>query len=217
MATLDLGCGPGYATRALASDSAPAVVVGVDHSSRVLKAAQEQEPMANLSFLQADLLDIPLESNTFDYAWSHLVLQHLPDPATALQEARRLVRPAGRVVVVEPVQPSPVAHPPLPALEALWAAVEERQRAAGGDPGLGDRLELLLQSQGLALEKVMVWARIARGIHLVEFNSAAYSRGLLANVDERLLEDASQALEEWRRQPGAEVCIDLKVVIGSVP
>jgi SAM-dependent methyltransferase len=54
-----------------------------------------------VTFREADLLQLPFESMTFDLAWCSYVLHHISDPVDAARELRRVVRPGGRVVVRE--------------------------------------------------------------------------------------------------------------------
>jgi len=94
----DLGCGTGH----VASLVAPFVrtVIGVDASAAMLGAAREGAP-ANVTLRQGTLEALPIRDAEADVALLVLVLHHVPDPARALAEAARVVRPGGRVVVVD--------------------------------------------------------------------------------------------------------------------
>lgn len=96
----DLGCGTG----ALTAELAPRVarVIAVDQSAAMLRAARRRtEGLANVELHEADLARIPLEGGSCDAALLVLVLAYLEDPAPALAEAVRIVRPGGRVAVVD--------------------------------------------------------------------------------------------------------------------
>jgi 2-polyprenyl-6-hydroxyphenyl methylase/3-demethylubiquinone-9 3-methyltransferase len=92
---VDLGCGGGFLSLGLAELGAN--VVGVDLSRAALGAAREQARLCGLRvrFLCADVADCPLESENFDFALLHDVLEHVEDPRRVLAEAARLVRPGG--------------------------------------------------------------------------------------------------------------------------
>lgn len=94
----DLGCGTGH----VASLVAPFVdtVIGVDASAGMLAAARESAP-ANVSLRQGALEALPVRDGEVDVALLVLVLHHVPDPARALAEAARAVKPGGRVIVVD--------------------------------------------------------------------------------------------------------------------
>lgn len=96
----DLGCGTG----AVAADLAPRVarVIAVDQSAEMLRAARRRlGKLPNVEIHEARLEALPLADATCDAALAVLVLSYLEDPAAALREALRILRPGGRLVVVE--------------------------------------------------------------------------------------------------------------------
>ncbi len=98
----DLGCGTGALSAALA----PAVsrVIGVDRSADMLRAARRRTAgLPNVELRRGALEDLPLEDASADAALLVLSLGWADDPARALSEAARALRPGGRVVVVDAV------------------------------------------------------------------------------------------------------------------
>lgn len=98
----DLGCGTGNAAELLA----PVVkkVVAIDQSEAMLVAARSRlEQFKNIEFVRGDLEKIPLASATVDVAAMMLVLHHISEPAAALAEANRIVRPGGALVLLDMV------------------------------------------------------------------------------------------------------------------
>lgn len=96
----DLGCGTGAMTAILA----PHVkhVIGVDASEEMLDAAKARLALsANIEFRKGSLEALPLEAVSVDAATLMLVLHHLPSPAEALAEAARVLKPGGRVLIVD--------------------------------------------------------------------------------------------------------------------
>jgi len=96
----DLGCGTG----ALASELAVQVekVFAVDQSSAMLATARKVlAAHANVEIHEAPLEALPLADRSCDAAIASLVLAYLDHPAPALGEAFRILRPGGRLVVVE--------------------------------------------------------------------------------------------------------------------
>lgn len=96
----DLGCGTGQ----MAALVAPHVgrVIAVDGSSDMLQAARERlDGVANVEFRTGALEALPIDEAQLDVALVALVLHHLADPATALNEVARVLRPGGRVLIVD--------------------------------------------------------------------------------------------------------------------
>jgi len=96
----DLGCGTGQISEALA----PFVrrVVAVDRSRAMLKAARHRlGAHPNVELRHGALEALPIDDALLDAAALGLVLVHLPDPAAVLREAARVLRPGGRVLVID--------------------------------------------------------------------------------------------------------------------
>jgi ArsR family transcriptional regulator len=96
----DLGCGTGQLTETIA----PCVrrVIAVDGSPDMLEAARRRVgEMANVDLRKGDLEALPIDEAELDAAMLSLVLHYSPDPAKALVEVARVVRPGGRVLIVD--------------------------------------------------------------------------------------------------------------------
>jgi ubiquinone/menaquinone biosynthesis C-methylase UbiE len=96
----DLGCGTGQAVAMLAEQVK--LVIGVDNSPAMLKAAQKRiGDRDNVELRRGDLESLPIDDETCDVAISLLVLTYLPDPPAALTEMARILKPGGRAVIVD--------------------------------------------------------------------------------------------------------------------
>jgi ubiquinone/menaquinone biosynthesis C-methylase UbiE/DNA-binding transcriptional ArsR family regulator len=96
----DLGCGTGQ----LAETIAPYVrrVIAVDGSADMLDAARRRLAASdNVELRQGELEALPLAAGELDVAMLSLVLHYSPEPQRALEEIARVVRPGGRLLVVE--------------------------------------------------------------------------------------------------------------------
>ncbi len=95
---LEVGCGPGFV---LAEAGAAHVLVGVDLSPHMLRAAAARAP--NARAIRALVERLPFRPGSFDLVYSRSVLHHVLDPATMVREMARVVRVRGRVVVNDSV------------------------------------------------------------------------------------------------------------------
>jgi ubiquinone/menaquinone biosynthesis C-methylase UbiE len=101
---LDLGCGTGDHSREVAALVAPAGrVVGVDFSTSMIGEATRRQAASSApaSFQQGDAQQLPFETDTFDACRTERMLCHVPDCEAALREMVRVVRPGGRVGVID--------------------------------------------------------------------------------------------------------------------
>jgi arsenite methyltransferase len=100
---LDVGSGPGTVTSSLARAAGEdGLALGVDISEAMLARAVRNEAGPQVGFLRADAQRLPLRDNTVDAVVSLAVLQLVPNPAAALGEMARVLRPGGRLAVMVP-------------------------------------------------------------------------------------------------------------------
>ena len=142
----DIACGEGY----LSVESAQWArrVVGIDKSPDVLKRAKalaDRRGVRNITWKRGDMEKLPLEDDSVDVVLLSQALHHATDPARAMTEAARILRPSGRVVALD-----------------LREHDQEWVRDRVGDRWLGfkdDELERLVAGAGLTHVNVRVGSR----------------------------------------------------------
>jgi ubiquinone/menaquinone biosynthesis C-methylase UbiE len=99
---LDLGTGTGRMLEIFAPLAQRAV--GMDQSPQMLSLARariEKDGLRNVQLRQGDIYALPVERDFYDLVIIHQVLHYLDDPARAVREASRALRPSGRLLIVD--------------------------------------------------------------------------------------------------------------------
>ncbi len=143
---VDIGCGEGYLTLEAARWARR--VIGVDRSAAVLTRARqlaERRKIHNVTWKRGDIDKVPLPDASVDVALLSQTLHHASDPGRAVHEAARVLRPGGRVLILD-----------------LRAHREDWVRDRLGDRWQGfadDALTTWLTAAGLETPRVRVGAR----------------------------------------------------------
>jgi ubiquinone biosynthesis O-methyltransferase len=97
---LDAGCGAGYGTAELAE--AADSVTGIDIAASAVEYARAHYAQPNLVFEQASVTELPYADGAFDLVVAFEVIEHLENWREFLQEVRRVLAPAGQLMVSTP-------------------------------------------------------------------------------------------------------------------
>ena len=147
---LDIGCGPGSITAEFAARVLPGgSVVGIDNSAQVIDRAIATHAGSGATFAVMDLYDLDVESNSYDIAHAHQVLQHVSDPVAALREMQRVVRPGGIIAVRDADYAGMHWAPELPALARWLVVYRSVARANDAEPDAGRHLLRWAREAGL--------------------------------------------------------------------
>lgn len=100
---LDLGCGIAFVSALLAKEGVS--ILGVDISANAVKQSRNLFKKENLkgSFIQADLLNLPLPDENIQFIYSCMSLEYVRDTSLALKETYRVLKPKGMMVAIVPV------------------------------------------------------------------------------------------------------------------
>lgn len=146
---LDVGCGLGEAALALAQDLGESgEVVGVDISESMLRVARSNAGSVGcrVRFTVGDACSLDEPDGAFDVARSERTLQWLADPAAAVREMVRVVRPGGRISLIDTDWSTLTIDV---GDDAIAAVVREAVQTERGRPSnVGRRLQGLVRDAG---------------------------------------------------------------------
>jgi arsenite methyltransferase len=154
---VDVGCGPGNVTMALADAVAPdGLAVGLDVSAPMLQRAVGQARL-NMGLVRGTAECLPLREAVADAACATAVIMLVPDPARALAEMTRILKPGGRLLVMATCQPTGLTAPLTRPLTTLLGRLAGARMFGPDDipamlDGLGyDRIQSHVQGPMVAV------------------------------------------------------------------
>jgi len=172
---LDIGVGPGFLAAEMAEEVGPGGrVCGIDASESMLALARRRGAAVELAV--GDVLKLPFPDASFDAAVATQVYEYVPDMPAALAEARRVLRPDGRLLILDTDWDSVVWHSSDPE-RMQRVMVKWNDHLA--DPYLPRRLPRLLRDAGFDLRATSVIPILNRGA-----DPNAFSRGLVPVIAE---------------------------------
>jgi demethylmenaquinone methyltransferase/2-methoxy-6-polyprenyl-1,4-benzoquinol methylase len=110
---LDVACGTGDLSLELSRNS-KAQIIGTDFCRPMLTIANRKSQNANIPYLEADAMTLPVADATLDAATIAFGLRNLPNYENGLKELCRVLKPDGKLVVLE------CSHPRLPVFRELY-------------------------------------------------------------------------------------------------
>jgi ubiquinone/menaquinone biosynthesis C-methylase UbiE len=147
---LDVGCGPGFVTEALARavDAAGAVDAIDNSESAVMMTRRRCAEFTNVDVQVASATALPYPAEHFDIAISTQVYEYVPDVPLALSELRRVLRPGGRAAIIDTDWHSILWHSGDPVRMARILKIWDEHLA---HPVLPRTLAPLLRDAGFSL------------------------------------------------------------------
>ncbi len=214
---LDIGCAVGANLRMFARNVPGLLLAGIDREAKQIEAARQ-----NLAFLPAEQVDLrvgrgeslPWADASFDRVFIMWLFEHVTDPAPILSEAWRVLRPGGRLSVIETDYDTYLSLPESEATQTLYRAFREHfVRFGNHQPGR--KLGLWLAAAGFQVVEHRAFP--------IHFSTAADPNGLQRHLDytadylepaieslaalgfdQSLLRQGSKELRELSRHPDGD-------------
>jgi ubiquinone/menaquinone biosynthesis C-methylase UbiE len=161
---LDLGCGPGTDLPAFAEAAGSSgLVIGVDSDPDAVRQAQERTAgLHQVEVREGDIQALSIPAASVDRVHTDRVLQHVPDPAAALTEARRVLRHGGMAVFAEPDWDTLVIdHPDLATARAYTRYITDH---VVRNAALGRQLPRLAAAAGFHVVRVAPITAVFRDV-----------------------------------------------------
>ncbi|MFE6871234.1 methyltransferase domain-containing protein [Kitasatospora sp. NPDC057692] len=199
--TLDVGSGTGSETLVLATAVGPdGTALGLEPHPGLRAVAEQRaaEAGSRARYLDGDALALPLPDADLDAVRCERVLQHLADPARAVAEMARVLRPGGRAALLDTDWSTFLIHPASPAIRSALATVVQD---AAATPDAGRRLAEWSADAGLAVDatasEVLLHDHRSVTWPLVQMiGGEAVTRGLITEAQrDRLYEELAAAAE----------------------
>ncbi len=153
MSILEVGSGPGFITERLFAGWPASPITAVEIDSTFISWANEHvyrdKIYDQLHIVNTPIMETGLPENSFDFAFARFVFQHLPQPLEAAREIWRLLKPGGKLVILDSDDAIfGMLQPPLPALRSILERFGQIQAQRGGDRHIGWQLWRVLQAAG---------------------------------------------------------------------
>jgi ubiquinone/menaquinone biosynthesis C-methylase UbiE len=198
MSVLEVGSGPGFYTELLSGLVPGGSVTGLDIDPSLIDHARTylaERAAAPVRFVEGSVLDTGLANDEFDFATARLVFQHIPDQVAALTEIRRVLKPGGRLVLIDvDYRGANLVYPVLRPIEEILEKTAQLHALRGGDPHVGRRMWRLLERAGFDVVDLEAVA-LHSGTKGIEWCATQFDPDrLLPFVDNGLL-----PRDEWQR------------------
>ena len=226
MFVLDIGCGTGSISKDIANIVGnPGRVVGIDNTEKFIESGKETyKEIRNLELKHVDLFDFETNER-FDLITSARTLQWLNNPKAALLKMKSLLKPEGRISILDYNHNTIEWHPEPPAsMIAFYKTFLRWRNDAGMNNAIADDLLDLMKEIGMVEieeinsdehydrhrndfnSKVGIWSKVAGSKQMVE-------EGYL---DDNLRLKAIEDYDEWIDNKAISMTMKLKEVRGKI-
>ncbi|MCT1404116.1 methyltransferase domain-containing protein [Paenibacillus sp. p3-SID867] len=152
MCVLEVGSGPGYVTKQLVNSLPDSHITSleIDHTLQdQAKALLRDVPSERINFVQSSIYNTGLPDNSFDFVVARLIFLHLHNPLEASQEIYRVLKPNGRLVIID-IDDGVFGtiNPEIPLLHNILKKISDYVALKGGNRLIGRSLPRLLLKSG---------------------------------------------------------------------
>jgi|688.fasta_scaffold490282_1 ubiquinone/menaquinone biosynthesis C-methylase UbiE len=164
---VDIGCGPGVITGFLAEEvDESGLVLGIEKNERLVNVAKTRNAKYNqVQIINSDACDLTeVKDNSFDFAYTRFVLQHLPDPSKLLTEAIRILKPGGKLIVMDVDDSLFHITPYHEGMTQFLFEASKGQNIYGGDRYIGHKIPCMMFDAGFTEIHASVYTFTSKNI-----------------------------------------------------
>jgi ubiquinone/menaquinone biosynthesis C-methylase UbiE len=226
MSVLELGSGPGFLTEQLLALVPNSSITCVEIDRTLLDQAEQRlhhKASQRLRFVEGSVIDTHLDCDQFDLAYARLLFQHLRDPISAAKEARRVLKPGGKLVIYDiDDELFGLFEPELPEFAPVLEAFGQGQAARGGNRHIGRSLWRILTAAGFRTVELEVVGTHSAGTGVESFLRHIHPDRMLSLVKRGLLSEENlerfrDALTAWAALPDAYTLWLSLMICGEKP
>lgn len=225
---LDVGSGLGQMTHRISQAVGEnGFCLGIERDQNQLAQASKNFRSAKLEFRQGDALQIPLhphEIGKFNFVHCRFLLEHLSNPAKAVNEMVNALKPGGRILLADDDHQTMVLYPEPKGFQSLWTAYMDSYVEVGNDPFVGRKLPRLLLDAGLhSITNDVVFFGDCAGTktfgllvnNLIEVITTSFEIMVSSNlISAGEFAEAIQAIRDWAMLPYASIWYTICVAEG---
>ncbi|MBD3921621.1 methyltransferase domain-containing protein [Paenibacillus sp. PR3] len=224
MKVLEVGSGPGFVTEQLLLHLPHSTITALDIDDTLLQIARQRlkdVPTSRVTFIQASVYESGLPDDTYDFVIARLLFLHLHDPIEAALEIRRMLKPGGKLVIIDiddgvfgAIQPD------LDVLPSILKKLAQVQASRGGNRHIGRSLPRLLAEAGYSdvdMDAVLQHSDLhglegfKRQLNIERF-AGFYKNGIIA---EHEYEDLKRSYERFVSSPQAHAMMMFFMACGT--
>ncbi len=189
---LEIGCGTGILTRALATALPDARITAIDRDARLLAEARRRCAERHIRFERQDAAALPYAARSFDLAICRYVLMHQEAPLVVVGEMHRLVAPGGYAIAFEPDWGARAVYPPNAGEARLLELAIAARRYGWPDVLIGRKLFALFRQAGFLPVHILA----AAACQTADDVQGTVSAGAMANNLAQLIQQSRDFLLE---------------------
>jgi ubiquinone/menaquinone biosynthesis C-methylase UbiE/acyl carrier protein len=188
MSVLDCGSGPGHLILRLSNEFPTSEIYGLEIDPLLFEISKnllnEYKP-SKYRISEGSIMETGFDDNRFDFIISRLVLEHLPDPISAVKEVKRILKPGGvAVFVANDFAYHLRTFPDIPELEDLYRAYCRCRIDEGGNPYIGRDLPAVLNAAGMFDIELKII-----GVHSSFVGDVAFLKSEGSGISNQLIKD----------------------------